>query len=475
MKRILSILLMISAVFVITGCEQHDETDVLNVKINGETYSIPLQDNTVVNLITLNTEFDAEFEVENASMFQELRIAGKSATSGFVKVPVEKIEAGVQLPVEYRSGDHEGTMQINTLNANIPTFAVSGKAAAEGDFYLSFVHLRLIMKYDNDGNILYYRCNPDEIGSTNNTGWWDFKKHEIDGQTYYSYHANDPKFSSMVISGFDPGMRVIMDDHYKVLKTIQMVASGPYIHTDDPIDGHDFYMFDLDHYIVSGLVDRTFGDTLLASAYIQEVKDGEVIFDWWSVDHPEMRDMLDEAFLESAGKDYVHFNSIQVLPDGNWLCSFRQISSIMKIERVNETGAFLWCISGRDLPGEQCFSGQHYVRLHGNVLTMFDNGNGHPAQISRPLRLIINPDNGNVIEGGPIVDGGDYFSHACGSVMQKDNHYVVGWGFPDEPVANDRLVIEYDASGNEIFGMRNTGTDLTTNALRCTYRCVKIN
>ena len=474
MKRILTFALVIATVFMMMGCNQHDETDVLNVTINGEKYSIPLKNDTVINLITLNTEFDAEFEVENASMFQELRIAGKSATGGMVKVPVARIVAGVQLPIEYRSGDNEGTILINTLNANIPPIAVSRKATAEGDFYLSFVHLRLIMKYDNDGKILYYRCDPDEIGSTNNTGWWDFKKHEVNGKTYYSYHARDPKYSALVISGYNPGMRVIMDDHYNVLKTIQLKASGQYIHDGDPIDGHDFYMFDLNHYIVSSYVDRTIDGTLLASAYLQEVQNGKVVFDWWSVDHPDMRNMLDEAFQTTAGKDYVHFNAIQVLPDGNWLCSFRQISTIMKINRVDTTGAVIWQISGRDLPGEQCFCGQHYVRLHGNELTMFDNGNGHPTQVSRPLKLTIDPNTGAVSSGGPIVNGGDYFSQACGSVVKSDNHYVVGWGFPGAANANDRLVIEYDASGNEIFGLRSTGEDYNTNAIRCSYRCVKI-
>ena len=473
MKRFLALCTVVFTVFIITGCKHHDETDVLKIKINGESYSIPLKDDTEINLITLNTEFDAEFEVENASMFQELVIAGKSAKNGFVKVPVEKIAAGVQLPVEYRSGDNQGVLRINTLNSNIPPMVASGKATTEGDFYLSFVHLRLIMKYDNDGNILYYRCDPDEIGSSNNTGWWDFKKHDIHGQTYYSYHARDPKFSSLVISGYNPGMRVIMDDHYNVLKTIQLVASGPYVHKGDPIDGHDFYMFDLNHYIVSSYVDRTIGDTLLASAYLQEVKNGQVVFDWWSVDHPEMRDMLDPVFQTTAGKDYVHFNAIQVLPDGNWLCSFRQISSIMKIDRMDTTGAILWRISGRDLPGETGFCGQHYVRLHGNALTMFDNGNGHPTQISRPLKLTIDPNTGTVSGGGPIVNGGDYFSQACGSVMNNEGHYVVGWGFPGAANENNRLVIEYDASGNEIFGLRNTGEDYNTNALRCSYRCVK--
>lgn len=151
MKRFLPFALVIATVFMMMGCNHPDETDVLNIKINGEKYSIPLKNDTVINLITLNTEFDAEFEVENASMFQELRIAGKSATGGMVKVPVTRIAAGVQLPIEYRSGDHEGTILINTLNANIPPIAASGKATSEGDFYLSFVHLRLIMKYDNDG------------------------------------------------------------------------------------------------------------------------------------------------------------------------------------------------------------------------------------------------------------------------------------------------------------------------------------
>ena len=474
MKRIFSLALMVLTVIMMTSCKHQDETDVLNIKINGECYSISLQKDTVVNLVTLSTEFDAEVEVENASMFQELSIGGKSATSGFVKVPVAKIATDVQIPIVYRSGDYQGTILVNTLNAQIPPMAVTGKATSEGDFYLSFVHTRLVMKMDNDGNILFYRCNSEDFQSSNNTGWWDFKKHNIGGRTYYSYHANDPKFSGLVISGYDPGMRVILDDHYKVVKNIQLLTSGPYVHNGDPIDGHDFYMYDLDHYIVSSYIDRNIGDKTVASAYLQEVNHGKVVFDWWSVDHPEMEGMFDETFSSTAGKDYVHFNAIQVLPDGNWLCSFRNISSVLKIDRSDTAGNILWRISGEAQPSAYSFCGQHYARLNGTTLTLFDNGNGHPTPASRPLQLTINPLTGDVSDGGELVHGGEYFTQACGSVCKSGNNYIVGWGFPGGATVNDRIVIEYDASGNEIFGLRNTGNYLNTNAFRCSYRCVKM-
>ena len=47
MKRILSFV-MIVTVFVTVGCKHHDETNVLNIKINGESYSIPLKNGTEI-------------------------------------------------------------------------------------------------------------------------------------------------------------------------------------------------------------------------------------------------------------------------------------------------------------------------------------------------------------------------------------------------------------------------------------------
>ena len=51
-------------------------------------------------------------------------------------------------------------------------------------------------------------------------------------------------------------------------------------------------MFTPDHYIVMIYIDRDTiinqRDTVLASAYIQEVEGGKVVFDWWSLNHGEM-------------------------------------------------------------------------------------------------------------------------------------------------------------------------------------------
>ena len=474
-------LIMAALTVLLPACQKEksetpDTSDIMQLSVNGEEYTLPLTADTVVDLTTLCTEFDAEITIKNASQFQELSIDGQSLAGGSCHHHVDTIAAGRQIVLRYRSGEKEGVLRLNTLHSGIPRMETSGHATADGDFYLSFVYQRLIMKYDNEGHILYYRYEPHQTqNAVDVTGWWDFKKHNVGGTTYYSYHAPDPTFSHLIINGYNPGKRVIMNDRYRVVKTVQLEASGPYVHQGDPIDGHDFVLFDLDHYIMASYIDRQIGDSTVAAAYLQEVQNGQVVFDWWSVDHPEMVGMFDPTFSTSAGKDYVHFNSIQILPDGNWLCSFRHISSLLKIARADGSGDILWCIDGPAQPSGYNFYGQHYAHLDGNTLTLFDNGNGHTPQVSRALRLTIDPATGIVIEGGNTISG-DYFSQACGAVTPVGTHIVVGWGMAGTDGGidkTDRVVTEHDASGNEIFGIRNTGEAIAQNILRCSYRCVK--
>lgn len=470
------LLMMAALTLLLTACHK-DKTPAtdLQLTVNGEEYTLPLAADTVVDLTTLCTEFDAEITVKNAAEFQELSLDGQSLAGGSCLYNVGTIAADHQMTLRYRSGDKEGVLRLNTLHSGIPQMETTGRAETDGDFYLSFVYQRLIMKYDNEGNVLYYRFEPHQPqNSVDVTGWWDFKKHEVNGITYYSYHAPDPAFSHLVINGYNPGKRVIMDEHYRVVKTLQLEAAGPYVHKGDPIDGHDFVLFDLDHYIMSSYIDRQIGDSTVASAYLQEVQNGQVVFDWWSVDHPEMEAMFDLVFSGSAGKDYVHFNAIQVLPDGNWLCSFRHLSTLLKIARANGSGDILWRIDGRAQTDACSFSGQHCARLHGSTLTLFDNGNGHTPQITRAQRLTIDPATGEILGGGNTVIS-DYFSQACGAVTLIGDHVVVGWGMPGANASAEkgsRVVTEHDASGNEIFGIRNTGS-VAQNLLLCSYRCVK--
>lgn len=453
---------------------------VKNVKemclyVNGEHYDIALPATGPVDLITLNTEFDTDIRVGNASDFEQITVGGITLTDGACKLPVSKIGIDKRIEIIYNTGSDLGTVHLNTFHSGIPLISASGKAEIPGIFYLSFIWRPLIMKYNNDGECIYYRYEPtDDADTPDELGFWDFQKHVFSGKTYYSYHAADPKFKDKAFTGYDPGMRVLMDEHYVPVDTIHALASlDGYLPEGSPLDGHDFYFFSPTHWIASAsYVERDVNGQKLAVAYLQEVKDGKVVFDWWSTDHPEMVEWASPIFDTSY--DYVHFNSVQVLPDGNWLCSFRVVNSVVKIDRKGGSGDFLWRIDGAALPEDKSFFGQHYARYSDNMLTIFDNGCGHATKHTRLMRLNIDSDTGEVYDGGDMLnDSSGYYSFACGALQMFGDRFVTGWGWSMTEGDNARLVSEFDASGKEIFQLRHVSRNLLLNELNSSYRCVK--
>ena len=64
---------------------------------------------------------------------------------------------------------------------------VTGETNLPGNFFLSFVFSRNLIMLDGKGNIVWSKHEEQPYeGAT--TGFWDFKKHVINGKTYYSYH-----------------------------------------------------------------------------------------------------------------------------------------------------------------------------------------------------------------------------------------------------------------------------------------------
>lgn len=476
-KHLLKILAVAMTImfFAFSSCDTtSSNVDTLVLKVNGEQYDIDLKTDSVINLNMLTTEFANEFEVVNASDFSSVIVDGNALNDGKCDVIVKNISRDNQIELSYAAGKQKGVVKINTLHDKIPAMVASGRSETPGDFYISHVIHRLVMKCDNEGNVVYYRKGNQ--GPKDLNGWWDFKKHEYDGKTYYSYHAHDTNFAEKAFFGYNPGMRVILDDKYRQVKTIHLEESrDAYVKKGDALDGHDFYFFSPDHYIVSAYVERDIDGKTYVVSYLQEVKDGEVVFDWWSNDHAEMMTWRDKNFEKETAYDYVHFNSIQVLPDGNWLCSFRHLCSVLKIDRANGTGDIIWRVAGADLKDEYSFYGQHYATLHDdNSLVLFDNGNGHNPPVTRVMNLEINPKNGKVKGGGNVLAGNDaYFSIACGSAQKIGGHYVIGWGAPGNQEGEfGRLVTEVNADGNETFRLAHT-SEFIPSAAACTYRCVK--
>ena len=464
-----TLLILFAAAALLASCFRTPER--IELTVNGETYSIDLADQTAVDLLTLSTEFDAEVAVANYSQFDRLSVGGVPLQQGEATVPMDFLGKDAFLALEWGSHHASGRILLRTLPVDVPDAIVTGRADSPGDFYLSYVFLRLIQKYDNAGNLIYFRFEPRTVrGGDDSSGWWDFKKHTVDDRTYYSYHAPDTAFADRSFLGYNPGKRVLLDDRYRPLGEIHLLADATgRIHDGDPIDGHDFYLFDLEHYIVSAYIEQ---DGVYA-LYLQEVQDGKVVFDWWSTDHPELAEWLDPALAELAEKDYVHFNSIDILPDGNWLCSLRHVSSLVKIDRVGGTGDILWRIAGAEQPAAYAFCGQHCARWHGDgTISLFDNGNGNG--VTRLLWLVVDPETGTVSDGGNLLAETypAYFSQACGSLTFSGDHFIAGWGIPGPSGAVDRVVTEYDAAGNEVFGIRRDMETLRKGFV-ATYRCVK--
>ena len=458
------------------------EPTMMYLEVQGEQYQVDLSSADTLNLRTLCAEFGPiEFKVLNYTDFKSISIWDKPVTDGVASIEFPNgIPLDVHMACQYTTASGKGSFLINTYPSKAPKYIASGTAQIPGDFYLSFIYQPLIVKVDNGGHLLYYRFEPtDYNGTFKELGCWDFKKHVFDGKTYYSYHAPDWKYGENATTGYVPGMRILMDDHYNPIDTIHALASlDGYLPDGSPLDGHDFYFFSPTHWIASAsYVKRDLLDgTSRAVAYLQEVDNGKVVFDWWSSRHPELKTMGSPEF--DTSDDYVHFNSIDVLPNGDWLVSFRALSSIAVID--HNYGAIKWIQNGEvfsQLPWG--YSGQHYVRYHEiggkPYITLFNNGNN--LQNTTAVRLeMVNFDSTapQIFDGKNLLSNSfpHYFTQACGALDYfGDQGFVMGWGWSTDPGNCTRLVSEFNRDGNEIFRLDRDDPDPMS--VDPSYRCVK--
>ncbi len=466
----------------------------LCISVNGVEYSTLGLSCDTLDLTKLSTETEAEIRIKNYDDYDLITVDGIVMKEGEAFVPVRKIAKNLFLTLITTKGEKSDTLYLRTMHSDLPEMIIDikdGATLSSGDFYLSYVNICLIQKINNQGEVVLYEyMKQDTTYLGKCAGWWDFKKHVYhddiidEDVTLYSYHVPDANHIKDGFSGFNPGMRVIFgsDSFYNAdseivhipYKTIQLKEDKKHnVHEGDPIDGHDFYMCDYNHYIVSSYIKQlTSEGKEVYAAYLQEIRNDSLIFTWCSTDFPDMEKWLDPVFQETAGPDYVHFNSIDVLPDGNWLCSFRHISSILKIDR-NGTGGILWRLAGADNDGTYSFHGQHYVRYHAkdNTITLFNNGNDTgPTQM---IRLNVDMCTGIVSKSTILHDDG-YFTQACGALTFSDNNMIVGWGIPGDTINDsNRLLTEYDKSGAAIFSIIRPTNNDTINSILGSYRCVK--
>ena len=106
---------------------------------------------------------------------------------------------------------------------------------------------------------------------------------------------------------------------------------------------------------------KMWGDSLL-----EATKDGRTVWEWRTWDHLDPPE-YPIPFVQNERSEWTHGNSVSELADGNLLVSFRNISTVVKIDR--KSSRVVWKLGAPPL------AGQHApVELpNGNIL-IFDNG-----------------------------------------------------------------------------------------------------
>jgi hypothetical protein len=175
--------------------------------------------------------------------------------------------------------------------------------------------------------------------------------------------------------------------------------------------------------------------------YLVEVTiKGEIIWEWRSWEH---LDPVKDAITEVQGDRDVWTvaNGVSEMPDGNILLSFRDISTVVMINR--QTGAIYWKLGAPPL------SGQHapYVLSNGHLL-LFDNG-PHRLDESLPFSRIleIDPATKNIVWKYQDPIPSNFFSPRISNAQRLPNGNTLineGWfGRFFEVTAEGDVVWEY--------------------------------
>ena len=200
-----------------------------------------------------------------------------------------------------------------------------------------------------------------------------------------------------------------------------------------------------------------------------------MVWDWKSIDYPELYAISntdssptanDFANEQTDAPDYVHFNSMRLTDDGNLLCSFRHLSTVMSLDRTKREDQILWKLSGTGdefgLTDAEKTSGQHYVTMDGNYVSVFDNDN--KGGITRMTSYLLDTDKKETF-CVKRYSFNQRFTDACGSFQHLPGDvYVIGWGHSTKD-ADCMTVIDADEGVKKM-------TVTLENPDNFTYRCV---
>lgn len=406
----------------------------LNLVINNYDIALDLRD--INPTVAAKSLFVGKNKISlNVPNETEVLINGRKYHDNFI-LELDTLSKSNKISIELQkeNGDYRKVL-IPTLPSTFPNIEISGSSnqTLKGDFYGNVNGLGYVYKMSSTGEILYYYKSDATTGDL-----FDFKKTTINNKAYYSFFEPVDEFNKIITHGLYFGEVVVLNNdyeeihRYKLHKTNKLPQGGY-------AEAHDYIILGDNHYVLLGavLIPMTMQDgsvTQMRTAYIQEVKNNEVIFEWLSSEHDELSNAYYELGTENV--DYMHTNSITIdKTDNNFVISNRNQNSVIKIDR--ETGEILWTLGGKNddfnLNSNQQLSRQHYAYFdYNNNLLLFDNGNDNKKTQIKNFEL---DEENKKIVNFKSYEFGNKFSEFCGSVQQiSDDLYLIGWGVSSDNV-----------------------------------------
>lgn len=281
--------------------------------------------------------------------------------------------------------------------------------------------------YDNSGQLIWMR----------NGSYYDLEQIEWQGQPALALY-------DVFAGGF-----LILDQSYNQIATVAM--------QNQPTDAHDIEVSpDGSRVLLQGWA-QEFVDLspwggpangMVLNPVVQEqvIGTGQVTFEWSTLDHISPGESTEPM---TGFGDLFHSNSLEYDTDGNILISYRNTSTVYKIDR--NTGEVIWRFGGKE--NDFTFTGgeadmpsyQHDARrLPNGEFSVFDNGNTHNPQESRGVIYDLDETTMTATVVQELRADPPAFTPFIGNNRQVSNgNQLVGFG------ATGRMV-EY-ADGQEVF------------------------
>ena len=285
------------------------------------------------------------------------------------------------------------TVALHTITgANLPVVQVLARAAATKGGYVFVAEKKggttggpLIV--DSRGRAVWYHQIPPPQQAT------DFRVQRYHGRPVLTWWQGTES-----VAGTGEGEYEIYDTSYRHIATVR---AGNGLHGDL----HEFQLTPRGTAFITAY--REVGADLsgvggpkrgfVEDSVVEEVDiaTGRVLFEWHSIDHVPLTESTQahrEPARDASRKrplDYFHVNSVADGPGSTVLISGRNVSTIYLLAR---DGHIVWRLGGKQSDFRPkagvTFAFQHNARLHGNLLSLFDNG-GIPRvePFSRPLVL----------------------------------------------------------------------------------------